>query len=298
MTNQAVTLSQRRPLLSVKHWLVPLLARPRVAHGIKYIVYLSLLVNFALYIRDDYFAFRSALPAGAPLLDILIQFSTSIDMAAWLGLVVLFELETYTLAEEAWTKLLTGLLRSVRLVCYLMIAYAAYGYTAEALDNFNYTEVAGASDICDLADGHTSLLVGVIEYVEITPENCENLSDDSTFYQFEGEVSVIEESALPHVQFMGLVDICNAFVWLIVVILIEIEVWLQTIDRFSSPLLTATRQVKTLFYLVLMGNGIIWLFGSYYLYTWDAFLWIFGFWAIELNLAEWEIERVHELRTQ
>jgi hypothetical protein len=97
---------------------------------------------------------------------------------------------------------------------------------------------------------------------------------------------------------MGLVDICNAFVWLIVVILIEIEVWLQTIDRFSSPLLTATRQVKTLFYLVLMGNGIIWLFGSYYLYTWDAFLWIFGFWAIELNLAEWEIERVHELRTQ
>jgi hypothetical protein len=47
-----------------------------------------------------------------------------------------------------------------------------------------------------------------------------------------------------------------------------------------------------------MGNGIIWLFGSYYLYTWDAFLWIFGFWAIELNLAEWEIERVHELRTQ
>ena len=297
MSENATMLSRHGPVLSIKHWLVPLLVRPRIAHAIKYIVYLSLLVNFALYIRDDYFAFRSALPAGAPFLDILVQFSTSIDMAAWLGLVVLFELETYTLPEEVWTKSLAALVRSVRLVCYLMIAYAAYGYTAEALDNFTYTEVAGASDLCDLADDQTSLLVGVIEYVEVTPENCETLSDDSTFYRFEGEVSVIEESALPHVQFMGLIDICNAFVWLIVVFLIEVEVWLQGADRFSSPLLNVTRQAKTLFYLVLIGNGIIWFVHFYYLYAWDAFLWIFGFWAIELNLAEWEIERAQELRS-
>jgi hypothetical protein len=296
MTDSSAALTRHGRLLSIKHWLVPLLVRPRVAHALKYIVYLSLLVNFALYINDDYLAFRSALPPDALIFDILIQFSTSIDMAAWLGLVVLFELETYALPDEAWTKLLTALTRVVRFVCYAMIAYAAYGYTAEALDNYTYTEVAGVSDICDLAHENTSLLVGVIEYVNITPENCESLSDDSTFYQFEGEVSVVEESALPHVQLMGLVDICNAFVWLIVVFLIEIEVWMQTADRFASPLLNATRQVKTVFYLVLIGNGIIWFFNGYNLYAWDAFLWIFGFWAIELNLAEWEIERVHELR--
>jgi hypothetical protein len=52
---------------------------------------------------------------------------------------------------------------------------------------------------------------------------------------------------------------------------------------------------KTLCYAILIGNGVIWFFTGYYLYTWDAFLWIFGFWAIELNLAEWEQERLEEL---
>jgi hypothetical protein len=40
---------------------------------------------------------------------------------------------------------------------------------------------------------------------------------------------------------------------------------------------------------------LIWLYYGYYTYTIDAFLWIFGFWAIELNLAEWEQERLEEL---
>jgi len=298
MSDESTMPSRRGSLLSINRWLVPLLARPRVAHALKYIVYVSLLVNFAWYVHDDYFAFRSSLPAGAPVLDILAQFSTSIDTAAWLGLVFLFELETYTLSDEAWTKLLAILTRAVRVACYVMIGYAAYGYTAEALDKFTYTEVAGVSDICDLANEHTSLLVGVIEYVEITPENCESLSDDSNFYRFDGEISVVAESALKHVQFMGIIDIVNAYVWLIVVFLIEVEVWLQTADRFSSPLLSAVRTANALFYLVLIGDGVIWFICSYYLYAWDAFLWIFGFWAIELNLAEWEIEREHELRLE
>jgi hypothetical protein len=31
------------------------------------------------------------------------------------------------------------------------------------------------------------------------------------------------------------------------------------------------------------------------MYAWDAILWIFGFWMIELNLLEWEQGRVREL---
>ena len=48
--------------------------------------------------------------------------------------------------------------------------------------------------------------------------------------------------------------------------------------------------MKTLFYLGLIGNGVIWAFDGYPQYAWDAFLWIFGFWALELNLAAWEQE--------
>ena len=88
----------------VKRWLVPLLVRPRVAHAIKYIVYAGLLLMFASYIRDDLLAFRSTLPPDAAPLDVILTFSTTIDMFGWVALVALFELETYAISEEAWTR--------------------------------------------------------------------------------------------------------------------------------------------------------------------------------------------------
>ena len=59
--------------------------------------------------------------------------------------------------------------------------------------------------------------------------------------------------------------------------------------------LKPVRLVKTFFYGVLIIDAVIWAATGYPIYAWDAFLWIFGFWAIELNLAEWEQERVEEL---
>jgi hypothetical protein len=61
--------------------------------------------------------------------------------------------------------------------------------------------------------------------------------------------------------------------------------------------LKPVRILKTIFYGELIINAIIWLATGYPMYAWDAFLWIFGFWAIELNLAEWEQERTQELAT-
>lgn len=77
--------------------------------------------------------------------------------------------------------------------------------------------------------------------------------------------------------------------------LIEFEVRMQAADRFDSRSLKPVRQSKTFFYGVLIINALIWATTSYPIYAWDAFLWIFGFWAIELNLAEWEQERTQAL---
>jgi hypothetical protein len=121
------------------------------------------------------------------------------------------------------------------------------------------------------------------------------LPDSGELHRIENEVSVIDTSSLPAVQFLSWIDVVNGFVWIVVVLLIEVEIHLQWEDRFAGRLLRAVRASKTLCYAILIGNGIVWLLTGYYLYTWDAFLWIFGFWAIELNLAEWEQERLEEL---
>lgn len=281
---------------TIKSFLVPLLTRPLVAKVIKYSVYFALIVNFGFYVTDDYLAFRAALPENAPLADILQQFSTTIDTVAWIGLVFLFELETYSLPDEAFDGWIPKALHSARVICYISIAYAAFGYTAESLENFDVSSVAGITNVCQLADKGTSLQTDVVTYVEITTENCAALSSDSEFFRISDEVSVIDGATLRHVQWQGWIDIDNSYVWIIVVLLIELELWLQSTDRFSSRTLTVARQTKTFLYLVLIVNGIIWAMTSYVLYAWDAFLWIFGFWAIELNLAEWEQERVQELK--
>lgn len=295
MADSPSTATAPRQPFTVTTVLVPLLTRPAVAKLIKYSVYAALVVNFGLYLQDDYLAYRAALGPDAPWPEIFEQFSTTIDTAAWLGLVFLFELETYVLSDDAFDGWLPTLLLMCRLVCYVSIGYAAYGYTAETLDYYDVSQLE-VSSACELADRQVSMQLNAIDYTEITADNCSALTRDRRFYRVNSEVSVLAESTLRQVRWLGWIDVLNALVWLLVVFLIEVELWLQSADRFSSRPLTLTRQVNTVFYAILMGNGIIWLASGYLLYAWDAFLWIFGFWAIELNLAEWEQDRVAELR--
>ncbi len=280
---------------TIKSLLVPLLTRPRVAQVVKWTVYLALIVNFGVYGYDDWTAYTRVLADDAPLGDVFEQFSTSIDVAAWLGLVFLFELETYSLSDEAFKGWVTKSIHVVRLVCYLGIGYAAYGYTVNTFDYYDYIEVEGLAELCQIADQGRSLQLDVIAYTPITADNCASLSAGAPYYQKAGEMSVIDTPALSHVQKLSWVDVANAFVWLIVVFLIEIEIRMQSADRFDSRSLRPLRLLKTIFYGELIINAIIWGATGYPMYAWDAFLWIFGFWAIELNLADWERERVQEL---
>ncbi len=76
---------------------------------------------------DDWMAYPRALADDATWSDIFEQFATTIDMAAWLGLVFLFELETHALPDEAFKGWVTKTIHSLRIISYLGIAYAAYG---------------------------------------------------------------------------------------------------------------------------------------------------------------------------
>ena len=293
MTNATQDVS----LLSLKRILVPLLTRPRVAQFIKWFVYIALLLNGGYYLYIDYVSWVAALPDDASLTDILTQVSTSIDTIAWILLVVFFELETYALPDRFWTSWMLRAIHVMRGICYVMIAYAAWGYTVESVNNYRFSNASDVSAACDVSDDGLSMQLDANTWIEITADNCATLTDDTKFVRLDGEVALIPESALPHIQVMGWFDIINAYFWIIVVLLIEVEVRMQNADRFGGPLMAGVRTAKTMLYAVLIGNCFVWLVTGYYVWSWDAFLWIFGFWAIELNLAEWELERTAELRS-
>ena len=294
MSSEAAIRGHQDPLLSIKRFLFPLLARPRVKQALKWFVYGALLINSAYYFYIDYGSWLAALPADASILDILTQVATSIDTVAWVLLVVFFELETYALPDRFWKDWVLRLVHLLRVFCYVMIAFSAWGYTVETLNNYRFSEAADISTACDAADTGVSMQTDANTWTEISSANCGSVDDD-TFYRLDGEVALIPASALPEIQFLGWFDVINAYFWIIVVLLIEVEVRMQNSDRFGGPLMAAVRTTKTLLYLVLIGHCVLWLVTGYYVWSWDAFLWIFGFWAIELNLAEWELDRTREL---
>ena len=290
------SLSTATPALSVKRLVYPLLAHPRAKQTLKWIVYSALIVNTFFYLGDDIVAFLSAVPEGTGFISVLFEFATTIDMVAWLGLVFLFELETYAISDAKWTPLLERTVRGLRFLCYALIGFAAVGYTVESLDTFDLRPVAGMQSMCEVADQGVYAQTRANEYPEITSESCAELSDGDAYYTFADELAIVSSADVPHLQLLYSMDIENAYIWILVVLLIELEVWMQSADRFGSRSLAVARRVKTGFYLVLVLNGIVWAWFQYWLYAWDAFLWIFGFWAIELNLAEWEQDRLEELQ--
>jgi len=295
--NQALTQNNKKPIeFGLDSFLIPLLKRPKIAQAIKWSVYALLVINWVAFIVDDWQAYVSSLDATAPLSELIESFSTTIDMTAWVGLVIAFELETYSLPDEAFKPWLTRTLHTFRIACYLSIMLAAFSYHMDAVDNSEMTLIVGVSDLCQLSDEGISLQINSIDYAEITAENCADLSGDETFYRPVGLTSVIDESTLKHIQWVDWVGVLNAYVWIIVVLLIEVELRMQTAGRFGDRSIVLVRRAMTFLYGILIINLLIWLFYGYPLWAWDAFLWIAGFWAIELNMVEWEKE--HERAIQ
>jgi hypothetical protein len=281
--------------ISIKQVLLPLLAHPRVAFLLKWFVYVWLCINFLQYVLDDILAYNSSLAADASLADIILTFRTTIDTAAWLVLIVVFELETYALPDAAFTRWLDRIFIAIKGLCYTCIAYAAYGYFADTLELYDLIALGHIDDLCSLAGQGLFLQLDAADYSEISLVSCSALHAGSEFFQIRGQTSIVSASELGSIRTMGWLDFGNAIVWIVVVILIDVEVHLQNTDQFDSKRLAYARLFKMLGYGFLIGACLMWFFYGYALYTWDAFLWIFGFWAIELNLAEWEQERVKEL---
>jgi len=83
-------------------------------------------------------------------------------------------------------------------------------------------------------------------------------------------------------------------VWLLIIVSIELVIRLQERSVTGGTLITTINRMKVIFYLVLFALAVWWASLSHFLYTWDTFLWIAGFAAIELNINEWRDEILEE----
>ncbi len=260
---------------------------------IKWIVYTVLIINFGFYIWDDWQIAQHTLRGGGSAVKWASAFVTSIDEIAWFVLLALFELETYVLSDEGYTPSVENLMHGARIICYFLLAHTIYAYSIGIIDLYPTQPVPEVDGLCQLADQDISYTYN-LDYTVIDSTNCSQLSNAREFF-YPGVESVVTDAAGLRIQRdLAWVDLIEAFVWLLIVFTIEFMVRMQNRGLTSGPLMALANVSKIFLYGLLLLAAAYWAFLTHWLYVWDELVWIAGFAAIEMNVAEWRDELLEQ----
>jgi hypothetical protein len=120
------------------------------------------------------------------------------------------------------------------------------------------------------------------------------LSNLGSFVRFDGVNAIVDLPGLADIHFLAMVDVVNAGVWLLVVLLLELDVRLQEKNRFEGVALYLSTAAKFVLYSILALAVVAWMVTGDFVDWWDAFLWLVAFVFIELNVVEWRHESHEE----
>ena len=271
--------------------------RARYFQVFKYAVYVLLAMNVYWFFTEEVLAARLLYPHGVGIRDLIGAFPATIDTASWVVLLLMFELETYVLEDDQFTKPVTWSLHGLRAICYAFIVYAFYGYIGNLVSVQAVTPLPGISDLCALAGTDWSYSVSLEEYTAITLQNCANLSGANVFVSFDDARAVVDRAGLSDIQGLAWIDVLNSAVWLLVVLILELDVRLQERNLLEGLALRLSTAAKVVLYATLLYAAIYWGVKGDFVDFWDAFLWLVAFVFIELNVFEWRHEELEHVAT-
>lgn len=262
-------------------------ARYRLFTAVKYLVYVLLSFNVYLFLQEELLALQHTFVGGIEPGEIIQVFSATIDTAAWVILLLLFELETSVLDDSRITGMVKWSLHGIRGLCYVAIVYAFTGYYAELITLYQ-TSTLLATDACSLLEQNYSLLVDLDEYVPLDAASCAGVGSEIS--RLTGFDIVVDSDTLAAARWLAWTDVINSGTWILVCIVLEIEVRLQLRGNLSDQFMGVTKFFKLGLYATLFAAATYWGFKGDFLDFWDACLWLFAFIFIELNVFEWQYE--------
>nr|WP_183909770.1 hypothetical protein [Simiduia aestuariiviva] len=254
----------------------------------KYCIYSLLLVNFVLFFNENSTAAEHTFTSGVPLFSLIEAYSDTIDTAAWLLLLILFELETYVINDRWLTTRVKLWLLLIRSVSYVFIIYSLYGYLSRYI-NILAADPIVIADTCALIGTDYTTIVTLNDYVPITQELCQELNQYNLI-QMRDTLIIGSTTDYNIVKNLAMVDVINASTWLLIVVILEVDVFLKTHHAALSLLKKLTHCIKIALYCTLLVCAIYWGIDGDFLDFWDAFLWLIAFVFIEMNLFEWQQE--------
>ena len=151
-------------------------------------------------------------------------------------------------------------------------------------------------DPCNLLNSSYTYVVTLDKYLPITAEQCSILTQHP-MYQLNETQIITSHPTLMMIQRQAFVDVLNSADWLLVVLILEFDVYLQLRDRLTHRWTQISAVIKVVLYSVLLINAIYWGIEGTILAFWDAFLWLIAFIFIELNVLGLQEDDEGELPT-
>ena len=164
----------------------------RLFQFFKYAVYALLAFNIYVFWAEEYLATAVQFSGGVGLGDMIDAYAATIDTAAWVVLLLMFELETYVLEDHHYNRTVTSSLQLVRAVCYAFIVYVLYGYIVNLSFIYAATALPGVTDLCTLVNEGWSYAVDLDEYTSLNTANCGGFSSAIDFHRLAGILAVVD----------------------------------------------------------------------------------------------------------
>jgi hypothetical protein len=258
----------------------------------KYTIYILLAYDAILFFQQDLAASAQTFGDTVTWRNVIEAYSATFDTAAWVLLLLLFELETAIIPDHLLKGKLKWLLKGLAGICYFFIIYSFYGYCYKygVITNLVPFDI---DDVCSLIGTDFTYVFELDDYLPLDQAACTAMNGQQVM-QISGTQIIAVEPALGEAIGLAIVDVVNAFTWLIIVVLLELEVFLQLKDKLSDRMMFAAKYTKGFFYLVLFVCAAYWGVKGSFLDFWDAFLWLVAFIFIELNIFQWHAETDEE----
>ncbi|MFQ3324436.1 MAG: hypothetical protein ACI90U_002263 [Pseudomonadales bacterium] len=253
----------------------------------KYIVFILLSINIFVFLQDELDASTHIFGNGVRFSNIIEAYAATIDTASWVILLLLFELETEVIADEKIKGPTKWVIHWTRWLCSAFIIYALYGYIAKLLGLSNY-QLSEISDLCS-QNIDWSFLTTLDEFTSITLNNCAALAAPE-YLQLSDKNVIATHETLNTAKWLAWIDVVNAFTWVLIVIMLEIDVRIQLRKHVYKTWEFISGITKIILYCILFFAAIIWGVDGSFIDTWDASLWLVAFIFIEMDVFDWQEE--------
>ena len=249
----------------------------------RYLVYAALTINILLFYQEESLAVKSTFTQGIAISDIIGGFAATLDTAAWVMLLLLFEFNTskyFSSTDDSKAAFLTKCI--IRIFSYGIIGYAFFGYFSKYI-LLTKIEPFVVSDICALIGQNYNVIENLDEYPLLDSENCQSLVGSALFV-LSGQTVIGSSTDWSAIQLLTVVDVINSGTWILVVLIIEQEIFFGKKLVESITLKSIFNFVKLSLYSILFVAALYWGAEGDFLDFWDAFLWLVAFFFIESNL--------------